>query len=115
MKTITAMRYNFFDFLDSLGIAWKYAINGLIGGIVWCLYKKTKFVEALRQIIIGSIVAGYFTPVIVSKTSMNMSYVGFTSFLVGMTGMVVIDSLYKYVAANIKKWKQVLFILFSRK
>lgn len=99
------MKHDFFKMLDDLGIAIKYLINGLIGGFIFSLYKRSKFWEAVRQIVIGGFVAGYFTPVIVKRTEMDMSFVGFTSFVVGMTGMVIIDSIYKYVATRVKKWR----------
>ena len=108
------MKNDIFNFFDSLGLVWKYMINGLVGGFIWSLYKKAKFWEALRQIIIGGVVSGYFTPVIVSKYHMDLSLIGFTSFIIGMLGMVIIDSAYKYVAGNYKKWSLILKILFSK-
>lgn len=99
------MKHDFFKMLDDLGIAFKYLINGLIGGFIFSMYKRSTFWEAVRQIIIGGVVAGYFTPVIIKRTEMDMSFVGFTSFVVGMTGMVIIDSIYKYVANRIVKWR----------
>lgn len=101
------------QFLENLGIFWKYVINGLIGATIWSIYKKDKFLTAIRQILIGGIVSGYFTPVIVAKTNLSMSYVGFTSFVTGMLGMVIIDSLYKYAVSNFTKWKQAVKIIFS--
>jgi len=108
------MKSNFFNFLSDIGIAWKYLINGLIGGFIWSLYKKSKFGEALRQIIIGGIVSGYFTPVVVVKFGMDLSLIGFTSFIIGMLGMVIIDSAYKYAIGNYKKWALILKIIFSK-
>lgn len=105
------MKQDFLHFLESLGLFWKYALNGLVGGFIWSLYKKSKFWEALRQIIIGGIVSGYFTPVIVTKTNMDLSYVGFTSFIIGMLGMVIVDSIYKYAAGVIKKWKDAIIVI----
>lgn len=107
------MKFNLLDFLADLGLVWKYALNGLIGGLIWSMYKKSKFWEAFRQIIIGGVVSGYFTPVIVAKTNMEMSLVGFTSFVIGMLGMVILDSLYKYVMANYKKWGLILKLIFT--
>jgi uncharacterized membrane protein len=75
------------------------------------MYKKSKFWESFRQIIIGGIVSGYFTPVIVAKSSMDMSLVGFTSFVIGMLGMVIVDSIYKYAVKLIKKWKEAIIII----
>lgn len=109
------MKFDIFSLLDDLGLVWKYAINGFIGGLIWSMYKKSKFWEAFRQIIIGGIVSGYFTPVIVSKASMEMSFVGFTSFVIGMLGMVIVDSIYKYVVKLIKKWKDAIVIINSKK
>lgn len=103
------MKNEFFRMLDELGIAFKYLLNGLIGGFIFSLYKRSKFWEAVRQIVIGGVVAGYFTPVIVQRTDMDMNYVGFTSFVVGMTGMVIIDSIYKYVVVRFKKWRDATF------
>jgi len=102
------------EFLNSLGIFWKYLINGLIGATVWAIYRKEPFITAIRQIIIGGLIAGYFTPVIVNKTSLSLDYVGFTSFVIGMLGMVLIDTAYKYVLSNYKKWKEILRILFTK-
>jgi hypothetical protein len=105
------MREEILHFLDDLGLVWKYALNGLIGGFIWSMYKKSKFWEAFRQVVIGGVVSGYFTPVIASKTDMDMSIVGFTSFVIGMLGMVILDSIYKYAVGIIKKWSDaVLFI-----
>jgi uncharacterized membrane protein YeaQ/YmgE (transglycosylase-associated protein family) len=115
MKTQNIMKNDFQHFLDSIGLAWNYAVNGLIGGAIWSLYKKSNFLEALRQIIIGAAVAGYLTPVIVSKASMNVETVGATSFVVGMMGMVIIDSIYKYVAKNIKKYAEAVKIMNRKK
>ena len=75
------------------------------------MYEKSKFWTAFRQIIIGGVVSGYFTPVIVKYTGMDLSFVGFTSFVIGMLGMVVIDSIYKYVVKTIKKWKEAIIII----
>lgn len=108
------MKSNFLNFLNDLGLVWKYALNGFIGGFIWSLYKKSKFWEAFRQVIIGGVVSGYFTPVIVAKSQMDLSLIGFTSFIIGMLGMVIVDSAYKYVLTNYKKWGLVLKILFSK-
>jgi hypothetical protein len=105
------MKFNIIQFLDDLGFIWKYAINGLIGGFIWSMYKKSKFWEAFRQVVIGGVVSGYFTPVIVSKTNMDLSLIGFTSFVIGMLGMVIVDSLYKYLVKIIKKWKDAIVII----
>ena len=107
------MKYDFFDLLNDLGLVWKYAINGLIGGLIWSMYKKSKFWVAFRQIVIGGVVSGYFTPVIVNKTNMDLSFIGFTSFVIGMLGMVILDSIYKYVVKLLKKWKDAIIIINS--
>lgn len=107
------MKNQIFAFLEDLGLVWKYVINGFIGGLIWSMYKKSKFWEAFRQIIIGGVVSGYFTPVIVAKTKMDLSFMGFTSFVIGMLGMVIVDSAYKYVLSNFKKWREILKILFN--
>ena len=109
------MRHDFLQFLDDIGFIWKYALNGLIGGLIWSMYKKSKFWEAFRQIIIGGVVSGYFTPVIVEKANMSLSLVGFTSFVIGMIGMVIVDSIYKYCVKIIKKWKDAIIIVNSKK
>lgn len=112
------MKNEFFNsvvtFLNSLGIIWKYLVNGFIGATVWAIYKKEKFLAAIRQIIIGSFVAGYFTPIVVDKASVSIDYVGSISFIIGMLGMVLIDSAYRYVIRNYEKWKEILKILFSK-
>ncbi len=105
------MKTDLVMFLESIGIAWKFMISGFIGGTVWSIYKKSKFWEAVRQVTIGGIVSGYFTPVIVSKFSMDMSVVGFSAFIIGMTGMVIVDSIYKYISSLIKKWRQAVIFL----
>lgn len=109
------MKHDFLQFLDGVGFIWKYALNGLVGGLIWSMYKKSKFWEAFRQIIIGGVVSGYFTPVIVAKSSMDLSLVGFTSFVIGMLGMVIVDSIYKYCVKLIKKWKDAIIIVNSKK
>lgn len=96
---------NVFSFMDSLGLVWKYAINGLIGGFIWSLYKKSKLLESVRQVLIGGVVSGYFTPVIMQKTNMDMATVGFTSFVIGMLGMAIVDTLYQYCVSLLKRWK----------
>ena len=93
MKTET-MKNEFVGFLDSLGIAWKFAINGLIGGAVWSLYKKVNFWTAVRQVIVGGIVSGYTTPFIISK-GLSVESAGFISFVLGITGMTVVEVIYK--------------------
>lgn len=108
------MKNGFFQFLDGLGLVWNYAMNGLIGGLIWSIYKKSKFWEAFRQIVIGAIVSGYLTPVIIKQTDMNIQYQGALSFVIGMTGMVVIDSVYKWVLRNMKKLKEALIIINNK-
>lgn len=108
------MKNDLIRMLDELGIVFKYLINGLIGGFIWSLYKKSKFWEAVRQIFIGGVVSGYFTPIIVGKGDLPIEAVGFTSFIIGMMGMVIIDSTYKYLRSRITKWKDA-FVDFVRK
>lgn len=88
------------SFLESLGLGWKYLVNGLIGGFIWSIHKKSKFWEAVRQVFTGGIVSGYFTPFIIEKTSVN--YAGFISFIIGMIGMVVVDVVYKWAVSKFK-------------
>lgn len=109
------MKEDLLRLLDDLGLVWKYALNGLIGGLIWSVYKKSKFWEAFRQILIGGVVSGYFTPVIIAKTSMEMELIGFTSFLIGMLGMVILDSIYKYAIDVIKKWRDAIVIINQKK
>lgn len=100
------------QFLEDLGIEYKYLLNGFIGAVVWSLYKKLRFMEALRQVIIGSIVAGYITPLIAYKESIPIEYMAALSFVVGMMGMVIIDSVYKYIVNKIRqlrKGKEVIY------
>jgi hypothetical protein len=107
------MKNELIRLLDELGIVFKYLVNGLIGGIIWSIYRKTKFLEALRQIFIGGVVSGYFTPVIV-KQGLPDEAVGFTSFVIGMMGMVIIDAIYKYVRSRLAKWKDAFVDLIKK-
>jgi hypothetical protein len=100
------MRYDVLRFLQDTGIEYRYLINGFIGAIVWSLYKKLKFTEALRQILIGSIVAGYITPLVAMKESIPIEYMAALSFIIGMMGMVIIDSIYKYIVNKVKELKR---------
>lgn len=99
------MKYEIIRMLEDFGIVFKYLVNGLLGGFIWSLYKKSKLWEAVRQIFIGGIVSGYFTPIIVKHGSLSIESVGFTSFVVGMMGMVIIDTIYKYIHSRLSKWK----------
>lgn len=94
------MKNEIINFLDQLGISWKYLINGLVGAVVFAVYKRTRFVDACRQVFIGGVVSAYVTPLVAEKLS--MSYVGFLSFTVGIIGMVVIDAIYKWSVKKIK-------------
>lgn len=100
------MRFDILKFLEDTGIEYRYLINGFIGALVWSLYKKLKFTEALRQILIGSIVAGYITPLVAYKEAIPIEYMAALSFIVGMMGMVIIDSIYKYIVNKIKELKK---------
>lgn len=90
--------------IEDLGIGWRYVVNGLIGGIIWSLYRKSKFFEAVRQILIGAIVSGYITPLLVEKTGIDgqVSLIASTSFAIGMTGMVIVDGVYKFVSVTVR-------------
>lgn len=100
------MNFNFFDFLNDVGIGYKYLINGFIGAVVWSIYKKLKLIEALRQILIGSVVAGYITPLIAYKEAIPIEYMAALSFIIGMMGMIIIDGIYKYIAGKIKTFRK---------
>lgn len=100
------MKAEILKILEEMGIGYKYLINGLIGAFVWSLYKKLKFMEALRQMFIGSIVAGYLTPLIANKENISPELMGSLSFVVGMLGMIIIDTIYKYVAEKIRLFKK---------
>jgi uncharacterized membrane protein YeaQ/YmgE (transglycosylase-associated protein family) len=97
MKVALKMKFDIVKFLNDLGIGYKYLINGFIGAIVWSIYKKLRFIEALRQIIIGSLVAGYVTPMIAYGERIAPEYMAALSFIVGMLGMIILDTIYKWV------------------
>lgn len=99
------MKFDLLKFLEDIGIGYKYLLNGFIGAIVWSMYKKLKFWEAMRQIFIGSIVAGYITPLIAYKEEIPIEFMAALSFIIGMMGMIVIDSIYKYIANKVKQIK----------
>lgn len=104
MKTNSLkMKFDVLKFLEDIGIGYKYLINGFIGAILWAAYKKLKFWEAMRQILIGSIMAGYVTPLIAYKENIPVEMSAGLSFIVGMMGMVIIDSIYKYVVNKAKQ------------
>lgn len=101
MKTNdTAMKNDFFSLFDSFGLSLKYLLNGFIGGFVWAIYKKLKFWESVRQVIVGSVVSGFVTPFIAERTSLKDA--GFISFVVGMIGMVLIEIIYKWMVGKLK-------------
>lgn len=106
-------RNEFIRTLDEFGIVFKYLVNGLIGGIVFSIYKKSKFWEAIRQVFIGGMVSGYFTPVIVKQANLSVETVGFMSFVVGILGMSIIDSFYKQCVIYLKKIKIIKKILLK--
>jgi uncharacterized membrane protein YeaQ/YmgE (transglycosylase-associated protein family) len=106
------MKFDFLKFLEDTGIEYKYLINGFVGALIWSIYKKLRFTEALRQIIIGSAVAGYITPLVAYKEAIPIEYMAALSFVIGMMGMVIIDSIYKYIYNRVKemrKGKEVIF------
>lgn len=98
------MKNEFVVFLEKLGLSWPYLVNGLIGGTIWAIYKKEKWLDAVRQIIIGGAVSGYATPVIIAKTSMSLSLTGFVSFTIGVAGLVLLDGLYGWIRKIVKKY-----------
>jgi uncharacterized BrkB/YihY/UPF0761 family membrane protein len=100
------MKENFFQFLEELGIGYKYLINGFVGALVWSLYKKLPFVEAVRQMVIGSIVAGYVTPLVAHQQSLPIEHMAALSFIVGMMGMIIIESIYQYIKGLIIQFKK---------
>jgi hypothetical protein len=94
------MKKEFIDFLSFLGITSKYLINGFIGGAIWAIHNRANIWDALRQIVIGGIVAGYCTDII--ATRVDVHFMGFISFVIGIIGMALIDTLYKSVLKKIK-------------
>lgn len=101
MKTYKVdMKNEIVNFLNELGFGYKFLINGFIGGLVYAIYKKSKFWDSVRQVFVGSIVSAYITPIIAEKLS--LTYVGFLSFTIGMVGMVVVDLIYKWIVKKIK-------------
>jgi len=100
MKTNATMKNEMFSLFDQLGLGWKYLVNGLIGGLVWAIYKKSNFWNAVRQVFVGGIVSGYATPFVAERTSIN--YAGFISFVLGMIGMVLVDITYKWAVKKMK-------------
>lgn len=107
MKSLfISMKNDLLRFIEEQGIGLKYLINGFLGAVVWSFYKQLKFLEALRQIFIGSIVAGYITPLIANKEGIAPEFMAALSFVVGMMGMLIIDAIYKYIANKIKQVKK---------
>lgn len=106
MKKGEYVEMNFFDFLNEVGIGYKYLLNGFIGAVVWSIYKKLKLIEALRQILIGSIVAGYITPLIAYKEAIPIEYMAALSFIIGMMGMIIIDGVYKYIVNKVRTFRK---------
>lgn len=88
---------------EEVGIPFKYLINGLVGGFIWSVYQKSKFIDGLRQTIIGGTVSAYTTPLIIEQSSLGPGFIGFTCFVVGLLGMVIIDSIYKWGVSFLKK------------
>jgi uncharacterized membrane protein YeaQ/YmgE (transglycosylase-associated protein family) len=106
MDKFISMKDNIFQFLEELGIGYKYLINGFFGALIWSLYKKLSFLEAVRQIIIGSVVAGYITPLIAHHQSLPIEHMAALSFVVGMMGMIIIEATYQYVKSFIVRYKK---------
>lgn len=100
------MKFEIVKFLEEVGIGYKYLINGFIGAVVWSVYKKLRFLEALRQIFIGSLVAGYITPLIAYKEDIPVELMSALSFIVGMMGMIIIDSIYKFIVLKVSQYKK---------
>jgi len=100
MKTNETMRNEFISVLDQLGLAWKYLLNGFIGGLVWAIYKKSKFWESIRQVFVGAMASGYTTPFIAKRLSLQDA--GFISFVIGMIGMVIVEIIYKWGVGKLK-------------
>jgi hypothetical protein len=94
------VRINIFNLLDQLGLAWQNLINGFVGAAIWAIYKKTKFWNAVRQIFVGGIVAGYSTPFLSKELSVRET--GFLGFVVGTIGMLIIENLYTWASKKIK-------------
>jgi hypothetical protein len=97
---------NFFEVLSDMGIGYRYLINGFVGAMVWSLYKKLRLIEALRQILIGSIVAGYITPLVAYKEAIPIEYMAALSFIIGMMGMIILDGVYKYIVGRIRTFRK---------
>lgn len=98
------MKNDFVLFLEKLGLSWPYLVNGIVGGSIWAIYKKEKWLDAVRQIVIGGVVSGYATPVIVAKTSISLAMTGFISFTTGVAGLVIIDGIYSFIKKQVKKY-----------
>jgi uncharacterized membrane protein YeaQ/YmgE (transglycosylase-associated protein family) len=96
------MKFDFLKFVSDLGISYKYLVNGFIGAFVWSIYKKMRLLAAIRQILIGSLVAGYVTPLIAFGERIGPQYMSALSFVVGMLGMILVDSVYKYLRDKVK-------------
>lgn len=105
------MKVEIIKLIESLGIGYKYLVNGFLGAVVWSIYKKLRFIEALRQMIVGSLVAGYITPLVAYGEHIGAQYMAALSFVVGMMGMILVDTVYKYLRDKLmifKKLKQIL-------
>ena len=110
-NVLLKMKFDVLKFLEDIGIGYKYLINGFIGAVIWAAYKKLRFWEAMRQILIGSVMAGYITPLIAYKEDIPLELTAALSFVVGLMGMVIVDSIYKYIitkAKQLKKGKEML-------
>jgi uncharacterized membrane protein YeaQ/YmgE (transglycosylase-associated protein family) len=106
MKALALKMNNIIKLLEETGVQYRYLINGFVGALVWSIYKKLRFMEALRQIVIGSVVAGYITPLIAYKEAIPLEYMAALSFIVGMMGMVIIDSIYKFIVNKVRQIKK---------
>jgi uncharacterized membrane protein YeaQ/YmgE (transglycosylase-associated protein family) len=103
---IFKMKDDVVKFISSLGIGYKYLVNGFVGALVWSIYKKLRFIDALRQILVGSLVAGYITPLIAYGENIAPQYMSALSFVVGMMGMMLVDTVYKWLRDKIIVFKR---------
>lgn len=94
------MKNDIFSALEQFGLIGKYLFNGLVGGLIWAIYKKAKFWEAIRQVFVGGIVSAYTTPFIAEKLSLKDA--GFISFVIGMIGMVIVEIIWKWGVSKLK-------------
>lgn len=90
--------------LEEIGVAWQYAISGVLGAFAWSVHKKKKFWDGLRNIFCGGVVSAYATPFLANNLNVNLSFLG---FLVGIVGMNVLDEMYLLVVKNKGKLQEI--------